>query len=187
MSSHSYYATPDIYFDRKINQGSPFAYHVYGTAIIVSKVDCLRGRYEIESVNVVHDFGESIDTKIDLGQVEGGIVQGIGWLTVEELVQNKEGKLLSNSLSTYKVPDIYSIPKEMKILFLKDSKNKYGPFNSKAIGEPPFMYGIAAYFSIINAMNEFRDNSGMEISAPITPEKVLLNLHQPVKTESTAR
>ncbi len=187
LSSHAYYATPDIYFDRKINQGSPFAYHVYGTAIIVSKVDCLRGRYEIESVNVVHDFGESIDTKIDLGQVEGGIVQGIGWLTVEELVQNKEGKLLSNSLSTYKVPDIYSIPKEMKILFLKDSKNKYGPFNSKAIGEPPFMYGIAAYFSIINAMNEFRDNSGMEISAPITPEKVLLNLHQPVKTESTAR
>ncbi len=186
LSSHAYYATPGIYFERNINQGSPFAYHVYGTAIIESKVDCLRGRYEIESVNVIHDFGESIDTKVDLGQAEGGIVQGIGWLTVEELVQNDEGKLLSNSLSTYKVPDIYSIPEKMNIRFLKNSKNKYGPFNSKAIGEPPFMYGIAAYFSIVNAMNEFKNNSGMEISAPITPEKVLLNLHQQVKTEATA-
>ena len=184
LSAHAYYATPDIYFDRNINQGNPFAYHVYGTAIVISKVDCLRGRYEIESVKVVHDFGQSIDTKIDLGQMEGGIVQGIGWLTVEELVQNSEGKLVSNSLSTYKVPDIYSVPRNMEIRFLQDSQNDYGPFNSKAIGEPPFMYGIGAYFSILNAMNEFKENSGMQISAPITPEKVLLNLYEPVKQKT---
>ncbi len=181
LSSHAYYATPDIYFDRKINQGNPFAYHVYGTAVVVSEVDCLRGIYKIESVYVVHDFGKSINKKVDLGQAEGGIVQGIGWLTVEELVQNEKGKLLSNSLSTYKIPDIYSVPKEMKIRFLENSLNDYGPFNSKAIGEPPFMYGIGAYFSIVNAMNEFKENTEMEIHAPITPERVLLNLYQPVK------
>ena len=177
LSSHQFYSTPEIYFDRKINKGNPFAYHVYGTAITGATLDCVRGIYEIDYVKVVHDFGKSIDQKIDIGQTEGGIVQGIGWLTLEEVKYSDRGKLLSNSLSTYKVPDIYSIPKVIEIEFLADSENRFGPLKSKAIGEPPLMYGIGSYFAILNAMNAFRKDMDFEMSAPITPEKVLMGLY----------
>ena len=185
LSSQAFYATPDIYFNRSKNQGHPFAYHVYGTAIVISKVDLLRGIYEVESVKVIHDLGKSIDTKVDLGQAEGGIAQGIGWLTVEELAQNSDGKLLSNSLSTYKVPDIYSAPKEIEIHFLEDSVNDFGPLKSKAIGEPPLMYGIGAYFSILDAMKNFKQDLDIKIAAPITPERVLMNLYKPIKVPTS--
>lgn len=177
LSSHAYYSTPKIYFDRKINKGNPFAYHVYGTSITKVTVDCLRGTYNINFVKVVHDFGKSINHLIDLGQAEGGIVQGIGWVTLEEVKYNDEGKLLSNSLSTYKVPDIYSIPQEINVKFLDDSKNRFGPLKSKAIGEPPLMYGIGTYFAILNAIKAFNKNADLEIPSPITPERVLLNLY----------
>ena len=180
LSSQALYATPNIYFDKETNTGRPFAYHVYGTGIITVTLDCLRGTYTIDSVKVVHDFGKSLNPVIDLGQAEGGIAQGIGWLTVEEVSHSSEGKLLSNSLSTYKIPDIYSAPKEIDIHFLEDSENQYGPFNSKAIGEPPLMYGIGAYFAILNAMKAFRPEKKFEINAPITPEKVLMNLYSKI-------
>jgi len=177
LSSQAYYATPDIYFNRDKNQGHPFAYHVYGTAITQTTVDCLRGTYEIDSVEVVHDFGKSINPAVDLGQMEGGIVQGIGWMTIEELSQDVNGKLLSNSLSTYKVPDIYSAPKKISTHFLEDSENPYGPLKSKAIGEPPLMYGIGSYFAIANAIKEFNPSCKITYSAPITHEKTLLQLY----------
>ena len=180
LSSQAYYATPDIYFDKETNKGRPFAYHVYGTGITTATLDCLRGTYTIDSVKVVHDFGKSLNPIIDLGQAEGGIAQGIGWLTVEEVSHSKEGKLLSNSLSTYKIPDIYAVPKEIEVAFLEDSENRYGPFNSKAIGEPPLMYGIGAYFAILNAMKAFKPEKEFEINAPITPEKVLMNLYSKI-------
>jgi xanthine dehydrogenase large subunit len=186
LSSRAYYATPDIYFDKETNKGRPFAYHVYGTGIITVTLDCLRGNYMIDSVKVVHDFGKSLNPVIDLGQAEGGIAQGIGWLTLEEVSHSSEGKLLSNSLSTYKVPDIYAAPKEIEVDFLEDSENQYGPFNSKAIGEPPLMYGIGAYFAILNAMKAFKPNKEFEINAPITPEKVLLNLYSKIDVPATA-
>jgi xanthine dehydrogenase large subunit len=185
LSSQAYYATPDIYFDKQTNTGRPFAYHVYGTGIITVTLDCLRGIYTIDSVKVVHDFGKSLNPVIDLGQAEGGIAQGIGWLTVEEVMHSNEGKLLSNSLSTYKVPDIYAAPKEIEVEFLEDSENQYGPFNSKAIGEPPLMYGIGAYFSILNAMKAFGPEKKFEINAPITPEKVLMNLYNKINVPAT--
>lgn len=178
LSAHEYYSTPDIYFDRKLNKGSPFAYHVYGTSITCATVDCVRGIYDIDYVKVIHDFGKSMDYKIDLGQAEGGIVQGIGWLTLEEVKYSEKGRLLSNSLSTYKVPDIYSVPKNIEVKFLDDSENRFGPLKSKAIGEPPLMYGIGSYFAILNAMRAFRTDKEFEISAPITPEKVLMGLYR---------
>ncbi|MDH3268292.1 MAG: molybdopterin-dependent oxidoreductase [Ignavibacteria bacterium] len=180
LSSQTYYATPNIYFDKETNKGRPFAYHVYGMGIITATLDCLRGIYTIDSVKVVHDFGKSLNPVIDLGQAEGGIAQGIGWLTAEEVMHSDEGKLLSNSLSTYKIPDIYAAPKEIEVTFLEDSENQYGPFNSKAIGEPPLMYGIGAYFAILNAMKAFRPEKKFEINAPITPEKVLMNLYSKI-------
>ena len=177
LTAQAHHATPDIYFDVNTNKGKPFAYHVYGTAIVEATLDCLRGTYEIDSIKVVHDFGGSLDKVVDLGQTEGGIAQGIGWMTMEELIWNKEGKLLTDALSTYKIPDIHFVPKEIKILFLENAPNPFGPLNSKAVGEPPFMYGIGAYFAILNAMRAFKPNLKLEFSAPLTPEKVLMSLY----------
>lgn len=176
LSEHAHYATPGINFDWSTAKGHPFAYHVYGTAIVGVTVDCLRGRYEVDYVKCCHDFGTSMNTAVDNGQIEGGIVQGIGWMTMEEIVYDAEGKLRSNALSTYKVPDIHSVPKEIAILPLETTRENLAVLNSKAVGEPPLMYGIGAYFAIRNAIKAFHDCSP-EIDAPFTPEKVLMNLY----------
>lgn len=176
LSAQAFYATPEVYFDRKTNQGSPFAYHVYGTAITTATLDVIRGTYKIDSVKIIHDIGESLNTNVDLGQVEGALVQGIGWITMEEIKYSDEGKLLANALSTYKIPDIYSAPENIEVQFLENSKNASAPLNSKAVGEPPLMYGIGAYFAILDAMKNAKPNKNFIISAPITPEKVLIAL-----------
>ncbi|MGB7208782.1 MAG: molybdopterin cofactor-binding domain-containing protein [Pyrinomonadaceae bacterium] len=176
LSEHSHYATPGIGFDWTTAKGQPFAYHVYGTAIVGVTVDCLRGRYEVDYVKCCHDFGTSMNTAVDLGQIEGGIVQGIGWMTMEEVVYDEKGKLRSNALSTYKVPDIYSVPKEIAVVPLETSRENLAIFNSKAVGEPPLMYGIGAYFAIRNAIRSFTDCSPA-FDCPFTPEKVLMNLY----------
>ena len=177
LSEHAHYATPGINFDWATAKGHPFAYHVYGTAIVGVTVDCLRGRYEIDYVKCCHDFGSSMNTSVDYGQIEGGIVQGVGWMTIEEVFYDDAGKLRSNALSTYKVPDIYSIPKEIEILPLDTDRENLAVFNSKAVGEPPLMYGIGAYFAIRNAIRAFRDCEP-EFDAPFTAEKVLMNLYR---------
>jgi xanthine dehydrogenase large subunit len=176
LSEHAHYATPGINFDWGTAKGHPFAYHVYGTAIIGVTVDCLRGRYEVDYVKCCHDFGSSMNTAVDYGQIEGGIVQGLGWMTMEEVVYDEKGKLRSSALSTYKVPDIYSVPKTIDILPLETTRENLAVFNSKAVGEPPLMYGIGAYFAIRNAIKAFGDcTPGFD--APFTPEKVLMSLY----------
>ena len=177
LSAKGHYATPIIHFDKTIEKGHPFAYHVYGTAVTVVTVDCLRGTYDFDSVQVVHDFGSSMNRTVDLGQVEGALVQGIGWMTMEEVVYNENGKLLSNALSTYKIPDIYSVPKTIDIEFLNTSHDNLAILKSKAVGEPPLMYGIGAFFAVRNAMLAFQPNAAIPYHAPITPEKVLMGLY----------
>lgn len=182
LSEHAHYTTPGINFDWGAAKGHPFAYHVYGTAIVGVTVDCLRGRYEIDYVKCCHDFGSSMNTSVDYGQIEGGIVQGLGWMTMEEVVYDESGKLRSNALSTYKVPDIYSVPKEIAILPLETTRENLAIFNSKAVGEPPLMYGIGAYFAIRNAVKAFQSSQAdgvvLSFDAPFTPEKVLMNLYK---------
>lgn len=177
LSEHAHYAPPGIWFDATKEKGHPFTYHVYGTAIINVTIDCLRGIYEIDSVKIVHDFGKTMNPIIDLGQCEGALVQGIGWMTMEELLYDKEGKLKSNALSTYKVPDIYSVPKEIVIHFLETEKENLAIFRSKAVGEPPLMYGIGAYFALRNAVKAFNPSAVIPYDAPMTPEKVLMSLY----------
>ncbi len=177
LSAKGHYATPIIHYDKKIEKGHPFAYHVYGTALTIVTVDCLRGIYEFDAVNAVHDFGSSMNRAVDLGQCEGGIVQGIGWMTMEEIIYSDKGKLLSNALSTYKIPDIYSVPKEINIHFLNTDNNNLAILKSKAVGEPPLMYGIGAYFAIRNAVLAFNPTANVPYEAPVTPEKVLMGLY----------
>lgn len=177
LSELAHYTPASIHFDAATEKGHPFTYHVYGTAIITATIDCLRGIYEIDSVKVVHDFGNSMNKQIDIGQCEGGIVQGIGWMTMEELLYNKEGKLMTNALSTYKVPDVYATPKEISIHSLETNKENLAIFRSKAVGEPPLMYGIGAYFALRNAIRAFNPSANIAYDAPMTPEKVLMSLY----------
>ena len=180
LSEHAHYATPTVNFNWETATGHPFAYHVYGTAVVVAKVDCLRGIYDIESVQVVHDFGKTMNLPSDMGQMEGGIVQGIGWMTLEEVVYDAAGKLRSNALSTYKIPDIYSVPKVLDIVPLETEKDNLAIFNSKAVGEPPLMYGIGAYFAIRDALKNFGSTPSV-FDAPFTAEKVLMNLYATIE------
>jgi xanthine dehydrogenase large subunit len=177
LSSQHFYATPEIHFNKETSKGHPFSYHVFGTALIEVTIDCLRGIYEIDAVNVVHDAGRSLHHAIDLSQAEGAIMQGIGWMTMEEVLYAQDGRLLTDALSTYKVPDMHFAPKEMHVSFLEGSENPATPFNSKAIGEPPFMYGIGAYFALANAVKAFRPGSVLPVVAPMTPERVLCALY----------
>lgn len=180
LSEHAHYATQGINFDWSIAKGHPFAYHVYGTAIVGVTVDCLRGIYEIDYVKCCHDFGSSMNISVDFGQIEGGIVQGIGWMTMEEVFYDADGRLRSNALSTYKIPDVYSVPKKIEILPLETERENLAVFNSKAVGEPPLMYGIGAYFAIREAVKAFNDQNFVKFDAPFTPEKVLINLYEKV-------
>jgi len=177
LSAHAHYATEAIWFDTAREKGRPFAYHVYGTAAITATVDCLRGTYAFDSVRAVHDFGQSMNPLIDLGQAEGGIVQGIGWVTCEEVVFDADGRLRADALSTYKVPDIQAAPEALDVHFLEAPGSKAALFRSKAIGEPPLMYGIGAYFAVRNAIRAFNPQASLPFSAPITPEKTLLALY----------
>lgn len=178
LTENGHYATPVIYFDKTKEKGHPFAYHVYGIGIVTVTLDCIRGTYTIDDVYIVHDFGNSINPLIDLGQVEGAVVQGIGWLTLEELAFDPKGRLLSNSLSTYKVPDIHFAPKSIQCIPLPTTGPELAVLRSKAIGEPPFMYGIAAYFAIQNAIKAFNPSYSIKLTAPLTPERVLMCLYQ---------
>jgi xanthine dehydrogenase large subunit len=173
LSEHAHYATPEIWFDKSREKGHPFAYHVYGTAITEVTVDCLRGIYEVDAVKLVHDFGSSMNPAVDLGQVEGGLVQGIGWMTMEELIYDKAGRLRANALSTYKVPDIYAVPKATAVEFLQTPDDNLAIFRSKAVGEPPLMYGIGTYFALRQAILAFNPATAIPFDAPMTPEKVL--------------
>lgn len=175
LAAHGYYATPKIHFDKEKEKGHPFAYYASGVALVTVKLDVIRGIYKVEEVDIVHDSGKSMNTQIDLGQVEGGVLQGLGWMLLEDLVYDDEGRLLSNALSTYKIPDVYFTPK-INTEFLKGTDNPMGLLGSKAIGEPPLMYGIAGYFAVRNAMAEFRDKP-VRYQSPLTPERILLGLY----------
>ncbi len=186
LSAQAQYATPGIFFDKEKLKGKAFSYFSYGTGLVEVTLDCLLGKYEINYVKIMHDFGKSFSPIIDKGQAEGAIVQGIGWMTIEEVIYNSEGKLLTDALSTYKVPDINFAPKEIEVNFLENSFNPMGIFNSKAIGEPPLMYGIGAFFALMNAMKAFRPVKGYKFSAPLTPEKILLSLYSNIKEPATS-
>jgi xanthine dehydrogenase large subunit len=176
LSAHGFYATPGLSYDMKAERGNPFAYHVYGCAAVTATVDVLRGSYRLDEAFIVHDGGESIDRAVDIGQIEGALAQGLGWSLLEDLRYDERGSLLSDTLSTYKLPDVHFMPK-MKIEFLGDAPNPKAVMRSKAIGEPPLLYGMAGYFAVLDALSAARRAAGKSVQGmydlPMTPEKVL--------------
>ncbi|MCO6493710.1 MAG: molybdopterin-dependent oxidoreductase [Phaeodactylibacter sp.] len=173
LSAKGHYATPEIHFDKTTGKGHPFAYHVYGTAALLCTVDCLRGIYSFDAAHIVHDFGSSMNEGVDLGQVEGGLAQGMGWMTMEDLQHSPEGRLLSRTLSNYKIPDLYSVPAEVTVHFLGSEGSERAIYKSKTTGEPPLMYGIGAYFALYDAILAFNPEAPRLYHAPMTPERVL--------------
>lgn len=176
LSTHQHYATPGLHFDLRTKKGSPFAYHVYGCAITEVTVDVVRGNYTIDQVDIVHDFGQSMNSLIDQGQVEGALMQGIGWMTLEDLRFAQDGRPMSDTLSTYKVPDIYCAPGVVNISAVEGSLNPQGSFVSKAVGEPPLMYGLGSFFALREAVKAASNGTYQAFESPMTPETVLMGI-----------
>lgn len=186
LSEHAFYATPDLYFDRNREQGHPFAYHVYGVSAIEATLDGLLGVYHIEHVDVVYDLGSSLDPLSDLGQMEGGLVQGLGYTLLEEILWNDKGHLLTDSLARYKIPDLLHAPR-IDVEFIASSANPYGPFSSKAIGEPPFLLGLGAWFAVAGTIRSFNNAAELLYTLPMTPEKALLALYPDFSPGASAK
>lgn len=175
LSSHDFYATPDVYHDPTVERGRPFAYYSFGTSLTQVRLDCVRGNYSIESVDIVHDAGQSLSEVIDRGQIEGALLQGIGWATIEQLRYARDGRVLT-LVNAYKIPDIRFGPTRLTVSLLRNSDNPYAVCNSKAIGEPPFVHGLGAYFALLHALRSVRRDRPLP-SLPLTPEKVFMYLH----------
>lgn len=176
LSEHAFYATPDLHYDLGKERGRPFAYYSYGTSLTEVLVDCVRGTYTIESIDVVQDVGESLSVAVDLGQVQGAVIQGLGWATIEQIRYAPGGRVLTG-VNAYKVPDIKFCPPHFEVTLLPDSQNPYAVCNSKAIGEPPFVHGLGAYFAVLHALRSVRQDKEPP-SLPLTPEKAFMYLHE---------
>ncbi|MEB0025434.1 xanthine dehydrogenase molybdopterin binding subunit [Pseudomonas sp. MH9.2] len=180
LSSTGYYKTPKIYYDRSQARGHPFYYFAYGVACVEVVIDTLTGEYKMLRTDILHDVGASLNPAIDMGQVEGGFIQGMGWLTMEELVWNAKGKLMTNGPASYKIPAVADMPLDLRIKLVENRKNPEDTvFHSKAVGEPPFMLGIAAWCAIKDAVASLGDYRHQpKIDAPATPERVLWGCEQ---------
>jgi xanthine dehydrogenase large subunit len=174
LSAQSHFATPRIYYDRQKEKGRPFAYHVAGAAITEVTLDCLRGTHKVDGVWIVHDGGREDYPLIDRGQIEGALVQGMGWLTMEEVIY-ADGRLTTDTLTSYKIPDIHSVP-DIETVFLEPRRDSGLMLGSKAVGEPPLLYGLGTYFALLSAMKAAQPEKSVTFEAPLTPERVLLFL-----------
>jgi xanthine dehydrogenase large subunit len=172
--SDGFYRTPKIHYDKATLTGRPFYYFAYGAACTEVAIDTLTGETRVLAVDILHDVGHSINPAIDLGQIEGGFVQGMGWLTTEELVWNADGKLATHAPSTYKIPATGDLPAQLRVDLWPEPNREDNVFGSKAVGEPPFMLAISVWEAIRDAVAQARgDGQPVRMDAPATPERVL--------------
>ena len=181
--SDGFYRTPKIHYDKTTLTGRPFYYFAYGAACTEVAIDTLTGENRVLKVDILHDVGTSINPAIDIGQIEGGFVQGMGWLTTEQLMWNDKGLLTTHAPSTYKIPATGDIPEHFKVDFWPEPNREDNVFGSKAVGEPPFMLAISVYEALKNAIaNDCTKGETIVLHAPATAENILLSLNR--KTSS---
>jgi len=175
LSAAGFYRTPDIHYDRAAHKGRPFYYFAYGAAASEVAIDTLTGESRILRVDILHDVGRSLNPAIDLGQIEGGFVQGAGWLTTEELVFDAEGRLATHSPSTYKIPTAGDRPDVFNIRIWPNGVNREQTIHrSKAVGEPPLMLAISVFSALTDAVASVGGHAVMpDLDAPATPERTL--------------
>jgi xanthine dehydrogenase large subunit len=172
--SDGFYRTPKIHYDKTTLTGRPFYYFAYGAACTEVAIDTLTGESRVLRVDILHDVGRSINPGLDVGQIEGGFVQGMGWLTTEQLVWNKEGVLSTHAPSTYKIPTAGDVPEHFQVDLWPEPNREDNVFGSKAVGEPPFMLAISVYEALRDAIAQGRDTSTpVVLTAPATAENVL--------------
>lgn len=173
LSATGFYKTPKIHYERESFSGRPFFYYAYGAAVSEVVVDTLTGEHRILRVDIVHDCGDSLNPAMDLGQIEGGFIQGAGWLTTEELWWNEAGELKTHAPSTYKIPTCSDLPPDFRVQMLQNSANREDTiYRSKAVGEPPLMLGISVFHAIRDAIaSDARPLP--DLQAPATPEAVM--------------
>ena len=172
--SDGFYATPKIHYDRTTLTGRPFHYFAYGAACSEVAIDTLTGEYRLLRTDILHDVGHSLHTEIDIGQIEGGFAQGLGWLTTEELVWNAQGELLTKGASTYKIPTAADMPLQLKIKLWHEPNREDNVGGSKAVGEPPFMLAISVYEALRDAIAAARPGQApIQLNTPAMPERVL--------------
>ena len=177
MSATGFYATPKIHYDRATFSGRPFFYFAYGAAIAEVVVDTLTGENKLVAVDILHDVGASLNPAIDRGQIEGGFLQGAGWLTMEELWWNDRGELQTHSPSTYKIPACRDCPEHFSVEFFGTPNREDTIHRSKAVGEPPLMLGLAVFLALRDAIASVGDGSVRPaLDAPATNEALLMAL-----------
>jgi len=175
LSATGFYQTPDISWDPVTCSGSPFYYFTYGFAISEVVIDTLTGESRTLRADILQDCGKSLNPRVDYGQIEGAYVQGMGWLTSEELVWNENGEILTHGPSTYKIPGSRDVPQEFNIHILEDAPNRMPTiYRSKAIGEPPLMLAISVWLALRDAVARSGDGTRRpKLNAPATPEAIL--------------
>ena len=175
LSATGYYKTPKIHYDRDKAKGQPFFYYANGAAVSEVLIDTLTGENKLLRTDICQDVGQSINPAIDIGQIEGAFIQGMGWLTTEELVWDDQGRLLTTGPASYKIPAIGDTPTEFNVELLPDSPNIEATiFHSKAVGEPPLMLGISVWSAINDAVASLKNHSlSPALDAPATPERIL--------------
>lgn len=174
LSSTGFYKTPKIFYERDKAWGRPFLYYSLGAACCEVEIDTITGVYQVVRCDILHDVGQSINPAIDKGQIEGGFIQGMGWLTQEELLWDESGKLASNSPANYKIPTAHDIPKQWQVKLYNRKNKEQTVYNSKAVGEPPFMLAASVWCAINNAVASLADyKRNPELTMPATPEAVL--------------
>ena len=175
LSSTGFYRTPEIHFDKAKGKGAPFRYFSYGAAVSEVEVDGLTGEWHLRRVDILHDVGDSLNPLIDLGQIEGGFVQGMGWLTFEELHWDETGRLRTFAPSTYKIPTMADVPVEFNARLAPRDPEPGVVYGGKAVGEPPLMLAISVREAIKDAIGAFgpKDGGVIELSSPATPEAIL--------------
>ncbi|MDD2713824.1 MAG: molybdopterin-dependent oxidoreductase, partial [Simplicispira sp.] len=177
--SDGFYRTPKIHYDKATLTGRPFFYFAYGAACTEVVVDTLTGESRVLKIDILHDVGRSLNPAIDIGQIEGGFVQGMGWLTTEELVWNAQGALTTHAPSTYKIPTTGDVPAHFNVALWPEANREDNIGGSKAVGEPPFMLAISVYEALRDAIGAARVRAGgdprtpVQLTAPATPENVL--------------
>jgi len=174
LSATGFYATPKVHYDRKTLSGRPFFYFAYGAAVSEVAIDTLTGEHALLAVDILHDVGDSLNPAIDRGQIEGGFLQGWGWLAMEELAWNGRGELLTHAPSTYKIPTARDWPRRARIDFWPEPNREDTIYRSKAVGEPPFMLALSAFHAIRDAIASVADHRlAASLDAPATNERVL--------------
>ena len=180
LSAAGFYKTPEIHWDRAAGKGRPFYYFAYGAAVSEVTVDTLTGEYHVDRTDILHDVGRSLNPAVDKGQVEGGFIQGMGWLTTEELWWDEEGRLRTHAPSTYKIPLASDRPAIFNVELADWSVNREPTIRrSKAVGEPPFMLAVSVLEALSMAVASVADyRICPRLEAPATPERVLLAIER---------